>query len=128
MKLTFRFVQRRVDELIFMASDWGQNWNLDFVASKGPTHVENSSSGHRFRFFVASLSCCDALCPYRRSLLFVSSYCFVGVGMLPVLSYCVLRVVELLVSSYCFLRVVVLSSIRRRLHKLVSGTSTNGSG
>ena len=39
-----------------MASDWGQNWNLDFVASKGPTHVETSSSGHRFRFFVASLS------------------------------------------------------------------------
>ena len=47
-----------------MASDWGQNRNLDFVASKSPTHVEISSSGHRFRFFVASLSWlgCDALC------------------------------------------------------------------
>ena len=28
-----------------MASDWGQNWNLDFVASKGPTQVETSSLG-----------------------------------------------------------------------------------
>ena len=39
-----------------MASDWGQNRNLDFVAPKGPTHVETSPSCHRFRFFVASLS------------------------------------------------------------------------
>ena len=46
---------------------------------------------------------------YPRSLLFMSSYCFVDVGMFPVLSYCVFRVVELLVSSYCFLRVVLLS-------------------
>ena len=47
-----------------MASDWGQNRNLDFVASKRATHVEISSSAHRFRFFVASLSWlgCDALC------------------------------------------------------------------
>ena len=29
-----------------MASDSGQNGNLDFVASKGPTFVEISSSGH----------------------------------------------------------------------------------
>ena len=36
-----------------MASDWGQNRDLDFVASNSPTHVEISSSGHRFRFFVA---------------------------------------------------------------------------
>ena len=45
-----------------MASDWGQNRDLDFVASSSPTHVEISSSGHRFRFFVASLSWlgCDA--------------------------------------------------------------------
>ena len=65
-----------------MASDWGQNWNLDFVASKGPTHVETSSSDHRFRFFVTSLSWlgCDMLCSYRRSLFFVSSYCFVARG------------------------------------------------
>ena len=51
-----------------MASDWGQNWNSDFVASKGPTHLKTSSSGHRFRFFVASLSWlgCDVL--------FVSSF------------------------------------------------------
>ena len=68
------------------------------------------------------------LCSYRRCLLFVSSYCFVIVAMLPVSSHCVLRVVNLLVSSYSRLRVVVLSispcsSIRRRLHKLVSGKS-----
>ena len=93
-----------------MASDWGQNRILDFVVSKAPTHVETSSSGHRFRFFVASLSWlgCDAL--------FVSSFCFLRVVVLPVSSYCFLRVVVLTVSPF--------SSIRRRLHKLFSGKST----
>ena len=65
-----------------MASDWGQNWSLDFVASKGPTRVETSSSGHRFRFFVASLSWlgCDALfvlsfSSCRRIALLMSACC-----------------------------------------------------
>ena len=78
-----------------MALDWEQNRNLDFGASKSPTHVEISSSAHRFRFFVASLSWlgCNALCvssfsslcvlvlpsscrrvgPFRRIAFFVSS-------------------------------------------------------
>ena len=92
-----------------MASDWGQNRNSDFVTSKGPKHVKTSSSG-RFRFFVASLSWlgCDAL--------FVSSFSSLRVVALPVSSYCFLGVVVLTISPF--------SSIRRRLHKLVSDKST----
>ena len=101
------------------------------LETKGPTHVKTHSSGHQFRFFGASLSWlgCDAL--------FVSSFSSLRVVMLPVWSYCFLCVfvslcrcvVVLSVSSYCFLRVIELtispfSSIRRRLHKLVSGKST----
>ena len=83
-----------------MASDGGQNWKLDFVASKGPTHVETSSSGHRFRFFVASLSWlgCDAL--------FISSFFS-------------LRVVVLLCWCRHVARFVVLRSSCRRVASFV---------
>ena len=91
-----------------MASDWGQNRDLDFVASNSPTHVEISSSGHRFRFFVASLSWlgCDALC--------VSS--FSSLRVLVLLSSC--RRVARFVASLSSCRrvayfVVLLSSCRR---------------
>ena len=91
-----------------MASDWGQNRDLDFVASNSPTHVEISSSGLRFRFFVASLSWlgCNALC--------VSS--FSSLRVLVLLSSC-RRVARFVTSLSSCRRVayfaVLLSSCRR---------------
>ena len=126
-----------------MASDWGQNLNLHFVASKGATYVETSSSGYRFRFFEASLSWLSY------DALFASS--FASLRVVVLLCWCrhVARFVVLLSSCRrvaCFVvlrsscrrvasfvvllsscrRVVsfVVSSIRRRLHKLVNGKST----
>ena len=66
-----------------MASYWGQKRKLHFVKSKGPIHVDTSSSSHSFRFFVASFSWLgrDALflsllsSPCRRVALLVSSCC-----------------------------------------------------
>ena len=93
----------------FMASDWGQNRNLDFVASKSPSHVEISSSGHRFRFFVASLSWlgCDALC--------VSSFSSLRVLVLLSSSRRVARFVASLSSCRRVAYFVVLLSSCRRV-------------
>ena len=95
------------------------------MALKSPTHVAISSSAHRFRFFVASLSWlgCNALClssfSSLRVLMLLSSCrrvpCFVVLLSscrriaFYVSSYCFLRVAVLSVSSYCFLRFVVLT-------------------
>ena len=79
-----------------MASYWGQKRNLHFVASKGPTHVDTSSSGHWFRFFVTSFSWLG------RDALFLS-----------LLSS--LRVVVLLCWCHHVARLVVLGSSCRRV-------------
>ena len=93
--------------------------------SNSPTQVKISSSGHRFRFFVAwhSWLGCDELCVLSFSslrVLVLLSLCRRVARFVASLSSCRLfRCSAFFVSSYCFLRVVVLtispsSSIRRR--------------
>ena len=87
------------------------------MASKSPTLDEISSSGHRFRFFVVLHPClgCDAL--------FVSSFSSLCPCIASfVSSCCPFCCIAFFVSSW-------FSSIRRRLHELVSSKSaflTNG--